>query len=132
MPHLDLAFFNALGNLRCELQESQQIADAGARAANGFCRLLMRQREFVDQPLQRARLFQGIQVLTLDVFDQEPLPLDSPLRSLPNVHLLPHVAGASTQTVLRQGRLIVEELSRFFSGQPLQYPVTLQMLQTMA
>jgi len=43
MPHLDLAFFNALGNLWRELQEPQQIADAGARAANGFCRLLMRQ-----------------------------------------------------------------------------------------
>jgi hypothetical protein len=30
----------------------------------------MGQREFVDQPLQRARLFERIQILTLDVFDQ--------------------------------------------------------------
>jgi phosphoglycerate dehydrogenase-like enzyme len=77
--------------------------------------------------LKRGRL-----VAALDVFDEEPLPVDSPFRSLPNVYSMPHVAGASLQTALRQGRLIVDELSRFLSGKPLQYPVTLKMLETMA
>jgi phosphoglycerate dehydrogenase-like enzyme len=71
-------------------------------------------------------------IAALDVFDEEPLPIDSPLRTLPNVYLMPHVAGASSQSARRQGRLIVDELARFFSGKPLQYPVTIQMLQTMA
>jgi phosphoglycerate dehydrogenase-like enzyme len=79
------------------------------------------------EELKRGRL-----LAALDVFDEEPLPADSPLRSLPNVYLMPHVAGGSMQTALRQGKLMVEELSRFFSGKPLQFPVTLQMLQTMA
>jgi len=35
----------------------------------------------------------GIGVACLDVFETEPLPADSPLRSLPNVLLTPHVAG---------------------------------------
>jgi D-3-phosphoglycerate dehydrogenase len=33
----------------------------------------------------------------LDVFEQEPLPADSPLRSAPNVVLTPHVAGYSVE-----------------------------------
>ncbi|HEY5336319.1 MAG TPA: NAD(P)-dependent oxidoreductase, partial [Mycobacteriales bacterium] len=31
----------------------------------------------------------------LDVYEREPLPLDSPLRDLPNVYLSPHTAGSS-------------------------------------
>jgi len=34
----------------------------------------------------------------LDVFEQEPLPVDSPLMSLDNVVLAPHVGSATTQT----------------------------------
>jgi phosphoglycerate dehydrogenase-like enzyme len=86
----------------------------------------------VDEPAMLEELKKGRLIAAIDVFDQEPLPTGSPLRSLPNVHLLPHVAGGSMQTALRQGRLIVDELSRFFSGKPLQFPVTIQMLQTMA
>jgi phosphoglycerate dehydrogenase-like enzyme len=86
----------------------------------------------VDGPALLDELKRGRLIAALDVFDEEPLPVDSPLRSLPNVYLMSHVAGGSMQTALRQGRLIVEELSRFFSGKPLQFPVTLQMLQTMA
>jgi len=33
----------------------------------------------------------------LDVFEQEPLPADSPLRSAPNVVMTPHVAGFSVE-----------------------------------
>lgn len=34
----------------------------------------------------------------LDVFETEPLPLDSPLRGMPNTILTPHYAGYSTQS----------------------------------
>jgi D-3-phosphoglycerate dehydrogenase / 2-oxoglutarate reductase len=36
----------------------------------------------------------------LDVFEQEPLPADSPLRSAPNVVLTPHVAGFSDEAFI--------------------------------
>ena len=35
----------------------------------------------------------------LDVFEKEPLPADSPLRSLPNVILTSHAASVSTRAV---------------------------------
>lgn len=34
----------------------------------------------------------------LDVFETEPLPIDNPLRSMPNTILTPHYAGYSTQS----------------------------------
>lgn len=78
----------------------------------------------VDETALLAELRTGRIAAALDVFDTEPLPLDSPFRQLPNVILTPHVAGASVQARFRQGATIVSEIARFFSGQPLQYAVT--------
>ena len=85
----------------------------------------------VDEPALIEELGRGRILAALDVFDQEPLSVDHPLRSMPNVYLMPHVAGGSMQTAHRQGQLVTQELSRA-RGEPLQYPVTLQMLETMA
>lgn len=83
-----------------------------------------------------AALFEALKtgrfIAALDVFDEEPLPANSPFRTLPNVYLTPHIAGLSTQTSFRQGKLVADEIERFFSGKPLQYQVTLPMLKTMA
>ena len=69
----------------------------------------------------------------LDVFDEEPLPPDHPLRTLgDNVLLTPHVASHTHQAYHRQGDITVEEIRRFAQGQPLRYAVTPQMLLTMA
>lgn len=46
----------------------------------------------------------------LDVFEQEPVPLDHPLLTLPNVVTLPHIGSASIQTRLRMANLAVENL----------------------
>lgn len=79
-----------------------------------------------------AELQSGRIQAALDVFDEEPLPADSPFLQLENVILTPHVAGASQQARLRQGTVIVEEIARFFRGEPLRYAVTREMLATMA
>ena len=68
----------------------------------------------------------------LDVFPEEPLPLDSPLRRLDNVLLTPHVASHTSQCYHRQGDLTVDEIRRLAHGQPLRYAVTPEMLPTMA
>ncbi len=56
----------------------------------------------------------------LDVFRTEPLPEDSPLWSLPNVLLTPHVSAVSRGFWRRETALIVENLSRFLEGRPLR------------
>ncbi|MHA3979847.1 hydroxyacid dehydrogenase [Halovulum sp. GXIMD14794] len=68
----------------------------------------------------------------IDVFADEPLPLDSPFRSLPNAVLSPHTAGHTWETYLDQGRMVVDETERFLNGQPLRHQVTPPMLKTMA
>ena len=56
----------------------------------------------------------------LDVFQKEPLSPDSPLWSLPNVLLTPHVSAVSRGFWRRETELIVENFSRFLEGRPLR------------
>jgi phosphoglycerate dehydrogenase-like enzyme len=86
----------------------------------------------VDQDAMLEELKKGRFTAALDVFDKEPLAIDSPLRKLDNVILTPHTAGATKQSKYRQGMYIAEEVGRFFSGKPLLYAVTLEKLATMA
>lgn len=55
----------------------------------------------------------------LDVFRREPLPAGSPLWTLPNTLLLPHVSGTSHGFWRRETDLIVANLRRYLAGEPL-------------
>ena len=70
MAHFHLALLHQFRDFRRQLQQAQQVADRGARTAHGIGGLLVRDAELGDQPLQRARLFQRVEVLALDVLDQ--------------------------------------------------------------
>ncbi len=59
----------------------------------------------------------------LDVTDPEPPAADSPLRTLPNVVVTPHIAGC-IENCNRMGELAVEELRRFFAGETAVYQIT--------
>jgi phosphoglycerate dehydrogenase-like enzyme len=61
------------------------------------------------------------------VTDPEPPAADSPLRRLPNVVVTPHLAGC-IENCTRMGEMAVEELRRFFAGEPPIYEVTLERL----
>lgn len=54
----------------------------------------------------------------LDTYQTEPLPVHSPLTTMPNVLLTPHIAGASTTTVNIAACMIAEELKRYLAGEP--------------
>jgi phosphoglycerate dehydrogenase-like enzyme len=63
-----------------------------------------------------ARLAVGDIVGCLDVFDPEPVPADSPVRSMTNVFLTPHIAGVTAACGPRFIDLMVDEMTRFLAG----------------
>jgi phosphoglycerate dehydrogenase-like enzyme len=71
--------------------------------------------EALIEALQAARIGGA----ALDVYSQEPLPLESPLWKLPNVILSPHVAGFSEHYDERATDVFAENLRRFVAGEPL-------------
>lgn len=83
-------------------------------------------QEALIEELQAGRFF-----AFLDVTDPEPPAEDSPLRSLPNVVVTPHIAGC-IENCNQMGELAVEELRRFFAGEPPIYQITQAMLERIA
>lgn len=55
----------------------------------------------------------------LDVFEQEPLPAEHPLWAMENVLITPHVAGYSTLVPKRHLEVLLDNVRRFRSGEPL-------------
>ncbi|SDO24740.1 glyoxylate reductase [Paenibacillus sp. yr247] len=53
----------------------------------------------------------------LDVFSQEPIALDHPLLSLPNVVVLPHIGSASVNTRLGMAQLAAHNLCKALLGE---------------
>ena len=53
----------------------------------------------------------------LDVYPTEPLPGDSGFRSLSNVVLSPHLAGASRQVVAHHSKMVVDDLLGLRNGE---------------
>jgi phosphoglycerate dehydrogenase-like enzyme len=78
----------------------------------------------VDPDALIARLQRGDIGAGLDVFDPEPVPADSPIKSLPNVFLSPHIAGVTAASRTRFFTLMVDELDRFFHGHETLYDLT--------
>jgi phosphoglycerate dehydrogenase-like enzyme len=62
---------------------------------------------------------QQIAGAALDVFDQEPLPPESPLWELENLLITPHTGGMTEKMWDRHYALFADNLRRFLSGQPL-------------
>jgi phosphoglycerate dehydrogenase-like enzyme len=56
----------------------------------------------------------------LDVFEQEPLPADHPLWTLPNVLLTPHTAGHGPYLDERRFEVLLDNCRRFLAGEPLR------------
>lgn len=68
----------------------------------------------VESLVERAR--QGDVWFGLDAHDPEPIAVDSPLRSMRNVFLSPHIGGVTAEAQPRFFTLMVDELERYFGG----------------
>lgn len=55
----------------------------------------------------------------LDVYEQEPLPADHPLWTMPGVLLTPHMGGDGPYLNERRTRVLLENCRRFAAGEPL-------------
>ncbi len=76
--------------------------------------------EIVDEAALVRALREGwIAGAGLDVFEEEPLPADSPLWDLDNALISPHVAGFTPRYDERAADLFAENLDRYLAGEPL-------------
>ncbi|MFC5278324.1 D-2-hydroxyacid dehydrogenase [Halorubrum rubrum] len=67
----------------------------------------------LETALQQSR----IRGAALDVFEEEPLPPESPLWDLPNAIVTPHMAGTTPKYADRIGDLFVENYARYAAGE---------------
>ena len=59
----------------------------------------------------------------LDVFEQEPVPTNHPLLSLPNVVTLPHIGSASLKTRMKMAQLAADNIVSVLTGNKAITPV---------
>lgn len=103
-------------------QTEKLISEAELRAMRSSAYLvnIARGRVIDEQALIRALREGWIAGAGLDVAEEEPLPPESPLYSMPNVILTPHISGASVHYDERLAALFAENLRRYRAGQPLK------------
>ncbi|WP_276256037.1 hydroxyacid dehydrogenase [Halomontanus rarus] len=83
----------------------------------------------VDEDALVDELETGRISAALDVYEEEPLPEDHPLRDIENVVLGPHVAGNPCRRHLADA--VVTEVERFDRGDPLQHTVPRERYEMM-
>nr|AYA93352.1 putative glycerate dehydrogenase [uncultured bacterium pG7] len=91
----------------------------GASFINTARGAIVREGEMIEVLKARPDLF-----AVLDVTYPEPPVPDSPLYTLPNVVLTPHIAGSMDGECRRMGRYMVEELRRYVRGEPLRWSIS--------
>ena len=103
--------------------ETRGLFDAGAFAAMpyGAHVINVARGPVVDEPALIEALESGqIGGAYLDVFEEEPLPAESPLWDMPRVIVTPHNSGASIGNDPRSAAIFIENLGRWARGEPLR------------
>jgi phosphoglycerate dehydrogenase-like enzyme len=88
----------------------------GATLINTARGEIVREAELIEVLTQRHDL-----TAVLDVTEAEPLEAGSPLYTLPNVVLTPHIAGSLDRECRRLGAAMLAEFDRWSRGEPLQW-----------
>jgi len=136
-PWLPPSRIRAAGALPCGLEEVMAQSDvvfctaavtsenrgflgAGEFAAmrKGALFLLLSRADVVDFGALMAAVHEGHILAASDVFPEEPLPGDHPVRSIPGFLLSAHRAGALDVAFKRMGEMVLEDLSLLERGLP--------------
>lgn len=104
-----------------------RLMKTGATFINTARGAIVRETEMIEALQERPDLF-----AVLDVTDPEPPQPGSPLYTLPNVILTPHIAGTMDNECRRMGRAMVDELQRHLAGKPLFWAINQEMAARMA
>jgi len=111
-----------------ETPETHHLMNAArlARMRPGAYLVNVARGSLVEEPALVAALREHrIAGAALDVAGEEPLPESSPLWTLENCFLTPHLSGASDSLWDRQAELLCDNLDRWFSGRELRNRVDL-------
>ncbi len=101
-------------------EETLGLIDAAALARTSYV-ISVGRGGVVDEAALLAALREGrVAGAGLDVFEDEPLPADSPWWSAPNTIVTPHVAGYGRGYLERVIARVVDNLRRFERGEPVE------------
>ncbi|MEM3607915.1 MAG: 2-hydroxyacid dehydrogenase [Candidatus Bathyarchaeia archaeon] len=70
-----------------------------------------------ENALYNALKSKRLRGAALDVFEEEPLPRGSPLLTLDNVTVTPHIAGASMSVAHRAAQMLSDDIKRIITGE---------------
>ena len=93
--------------------DTRHLVGAGEIAAmkRGACIVNTARGGVLDETATVEALACGqLGAAALDVFEDEPLPADSPLVGVPNLYLTPHIAGLTEESNARTGELIASRI----------------------
>jgi D-3-phosphoglycerate dehydrogenase len=76
-----------------------------------------------EQALYEALVSKRLAGAALDVLKPWPEDTPSPLVSLPNVIITPHIGGATHEAALRGVQILAAQIDRYLAGQPMQHVV---------
>ena len=150
-PYLDDAAAASIGATRVELDELFRMSDIVSIHApltaetagsidertlsllrDGTTLINTARGAIIDQPALEAELLSGRISAVIDTTNPWIPEPNSPLYSLSNVVLTPHLAGALGNEIGRLGAHAVSELDRYVNGLPFEHPVHREDLARMA
>jgi len=88
-----------------------------ARLRKGALVVVTTRAHAIDMEALRERILAGELAGAFDVYDVEPLPVDDPLRGLPNVVHTPHIAGRTRDANLLVAKVIADDFGRILNGE---------------
>lgn len=78
----------------------------------------------IDEAAMAKHLKAGHFRAILDVYEEEPLPMNSELRGLENCILIPHRGGPTTDRRAAAARIVIEDVKNIMEGRPAKNAVS--------